>query len=71
MISALYIPQAVKNILSVLRIVSKGSIMGATKDNITIKKNGDNMIMDARTGENEIIMFYLKVNRYAPEVSSP
>ena len=33
----LYIPQAVKNLLSVSRIMSKGATMGSTPDKITIK----------------------------------
>ena len=44
----LYVPQAVKNILSILRILSKVAIIGATKYKITIKENGVNMILDAR-----------------------
>ena len=35
---ALYIPQAVKNILSVSRLVSKEATMEAPQDNTTIKK---------------------------------
>ena len=66
----LYIPRAVKNILIVLRLVSKGATMWPTKDKMTINKNSFNMIMDARKGKNEITIFYLKDKIYAPEVSS-
>ena len=34
----LYVTQAVKNLLIVSRVVSKGANMGATQDKITIKK---------------------------------
>ena len=39
----LYVPQAVKNIMSILRLISKGSTMRATKDKMNIKKNGVNI----------------------------
>ena len=48
----LYIPQAIKNILSVSRIVSKGVIVGATQDKIIVKKNSVSMILDAEKGQN-------------------
>ena len=48
----LNVTQAVKNIMSVLRLVSKESAMGATKNNITIKKNGVNNIIDSRKDKN-------------------
>ena len=51
-------------------LVSKGSTMGANKYNMTINKNSVNIIMDARKVKNEITMFYLKANIYAPEGSS-
>ena len=35
----IYIPQAVKNLLSIARLVSKGSMMGDTQDKMTMKKN--------------------------------
>ena len=35
----LYIPQAVKNILSVSMIAYKGDTMGATQEKMTIRKN--------------------------------
>ena len=47
----LYIPQSVKNIMSILRLVAKGATMGATKDRMTIKKNGINIIMDKLKGK--------------------
>ena len=47
----LYVPKAVKNILSISRLISKGITMGATQDRIIIKKNGVSMILDARKGK--------------------
>ena len=47
----LYVPQEVNNLLSVLRLISKGAKMGFTKYNMAIKKNGISMIMDARKGK--------------------
>ena len=44
----LYIPQSVKNLLSVLMLVSKVSTTGATKDKINTNKNGVSMTLDAR-----------------------
>ena len=41
--NVLYIPQAVKNLLSIVRLISKGSTMRATKDKMNIKKNGVNI----------------------------
>ena len=64
---ALYVPQAVKYIYIISRLVSKGATMGATKDKITIKKNGISMILDSRKGQTKSIMFYLKAKRYSPE----
>ena len=52
--------------MSISRLVSKGSKIWATQDKMTIKKNGVKMILDAREGENESMMFYLKAKRYAP-----
>ena len=57
MTKVLYVPQTVKNIFRVSRIASKGSTMGDTQDKMAIKKNGFNMILDARKGNNESIMF--------------
>ena len=45
----------------------KGVTMGATQDKIIIKKNGVSMTLTARTIQNNSMMFYLKVKRYAPE----
>ena len=36
----LYVPQAVKNLLTVSQLVSKGATIGATKDKMIINKNG-------------------------------
>ena len=44
----LYVPQASKNLLSVLRLVSKGTMVGATQEKINIKKNGVSMILDSQ-----------------------
>ena len=38
--NVIYVPQPVKEILSVSRLVAKGDTMGATKDRTTTKKNG-------------------------------
>ena len=59
----LNVSQAVKNILSISRLVSKGATMGATQDKMTIKKNGVSMILDARKGQNKSMMLYLKAKR--------
>ena len=63
----LYAPQYLKKLLSVSRLVSKGATMGATQEKNIIKKNGVSMTLDARKGQNESTMFYLKAKRYAPE----
>ena len=44
----LYVPQTVKNILRVPRLIPKGTTMGNTKDKITTKKNGISMNLNAR-----------------------
>ena len=44
----LYIPQDVKNLLSISILVSKGATMGSTQDKIIIKRNGVSMPLDAR-----------------------
>ena len=44
----LYVPQAVKNLLRVSRLLSKGATIGATQDNH--KENGVSVILDARKG---------------------
>ena len=41
--------------------------MGATKEKITTKKNGVNIILDARKGKYGSTVFYLKAKRYYPE----
>ena len=61
----LYVPQAVKNIFSVSRLISKGSMVGATKDKMAINKNGVNMIIDAKKLINNSMIFYLK-KKYMP-----
>ena len=67
----LYVPQSVKNLLSVSRLVSKGVTMGDTQDKMTIKKNGVSMILDEIKGKNVSMMFYLKAKHYVPEVQVP
>ena len=52
---------------SVLMLVSKGAMMGATQDKMAIKKNGGSITLDSRKIQNKIMMFYLKAKRYAPE----
>ena len=64
----LYMPQALKTLLSVSRLVLKDSTMGSTQDKIIIKKNGVSMNLDARRYQNKSMVFYLKAKRYAPEV---
>ena len=41
----LYVPQAMKNLLIVSRLASKGATMGATQDKMIIKKNGVSMTL--------------------------
>ena len=41
--------------------------MGATQDKMIIKKNGVSMTLDAKKGQNNSMMFYLKTKRYTPE----
>ena len=43
-----HVPQVVNSILIVSRLISKGTTVGDTKDKITIKKNGINVIQDTR-----------------------
>ena len=61
-----YVLQAVKILLNVSRLVSKGAMMGATQDKRIIKKNGVSMTLDASKGQNKSILFYLKANKYCP-----
>ena len=42
----IYITQAVNNILSVSRLVSKGAMTGATKEKININKGVINMALE-------------------------
>ena len=61
----LYVPKAVKNILSVSRLVSKSFTIGATQCKMITKKNGVSMILDAKKGQKNSLIFYLKAERYA------
>ena len=63
----LYVPQAMKHLLSVSRLISKGATMGDTHDKIIIKKNGVGMTLGARKDQNNSTMFYLKADIYSPE----
>ena len=63
----LYVPQAVRNILSISRIVLKGATMGAPQDKMIIKENGVSMTLDARKCQKKSMPFYLKANRYSQE----
>ena len=63
----LYMPQAVKNLWSASRLVSKGATMGATKDKMITKKNGVSMNLNTRKGQNKSMIFYLKAKIYSPE----
>ena len=68
LIEVLYVLQAVKNLLSASRIVSKVGTMGANQDKLVIKKNGVSMILDARKCKSGSMMIYFQAKRYAPEV---
>ena len=46
----MYVTQAVKNLLIVSNLISKGATMGDTQDKMTMKKNGASMILDAIKG---------------------
>ena len=63
----LYVPHALKNLLSVSRLMPKGATMVDTQDKITMMKNGVSVVLDARKGQNKSMVFYLKAKRYAPE----
>ena len=67
LIKVMYVHQAVKNLLSVSRLVSKAATMGATQEKITIKKNGVSMILDSREGGNDRTVLYFKAKLYALE----
>ena len=47
----LYVPQAVKNIIRVSRLVSRVSTMGDSKDKTKIKKVGVRLNLDTRKGK--------------------
>ena len=47
----LYVPQAVKYILRISRLILKGATMGAIQEKMIIKKNGVSMTIDARKGK--------------------
>ena len=70
MAEVLYLPQEDKNIFSISRQISKGTMMGATKDNITIKKGRVSITLYVRKVINESIILYLKAKRYTSEVFS-
>ena len=55
-----------KNLLSVSRLVSKGTTRGSTQDKMIIKKKLVSMTLDKRKGQNKSMVFYLKANIYAP-----
>ena len=46
----LYVPQAMKYVFSVSRLISKDATMGSTKDKIIIKKNGVTIPLEERKG---------------------
>ena len=62
----LYIPQYVKKLLIVSRLVSKVSTRGTTQYKMIINKNGVSMILDTRKVQNKSMMFHLRGNSYAP-----
>ena len=64
----LYVPQAVKTLLSVSKLVSKDAKMGTTQGKIIVNKNRLSMTLDAIKGQKKSMMFYLKAKRYAPKV---
>ena len=53
---ALYVPQVVKKLLIISRLVSKGATVEATQEKISTKKTDVSMIIDARKGKNENMM---------------
>ena len=64
----LYVPQSVKTLFNVSRLVSKGATVGYTQYKMIIKKNGVIITSNARKLQNKSIMFYLKSKIYPPEV---
>ena len=67
LMEVLYIPQAVKKLLRVSRLMSKGTTMGDTQYKMTIKENVVSMVLGAIKGQNKSMMFYLKSKEYDPE----
>ena len=63
---ALYVPQYVKTLFSVSKLVSKGATLGATQDKMIIKKNVVSMILYESKVQNKSMIFYLKAKRYTP-----
>ena len=66
-IRTLCVPQAVKTLLSVSSLVSRGATIGDTQDKMTIKKNGVGIILETSIFQNKDMMFYLKAKWYSPE----
>ena len=64
----LYMPQAVRILLRVSRLVLKSPTTGAIQDKIIIKKSEVSITLDARKGQNKSMVFNLKAKIYAPEV---
>ena len=62
-----YVTQALKNQLSVSRLVSKGAKMGATQEKMIINKNGVSMNLDKRKVQKKIMIFNFKEKVYPPE----
>ena len=67
----LYLPQEVKNILSISRLISKGAMVGDTKNKMTFKKVSVSINLYANKLINESTIFYFKANRYSSEVFPP
>ena len=64
--NVLCIPQAVNNLLGTSRIAIKGNNMSATKDKMTIKKNGFSVNLNARKVQNGSTMFHFNSKRIFP-----
>ena len=62
----LYVHQAVKNILSILRLVSNGATMEATQEKRPSRKRRQHYFRFNKR-KNESMMFYLKAKIYTPE----
>ena len=67
----LYVPQDLKKLLSITRIISNGATMRSTQDKMIIKKKGVGIILDTRKAQNKSMLFYLKAKRFTPEVQYP